>query len=205
MTGAASVTVVIADDHELFREGLRAMLTAADGVRVVGEAATHDEAYEQTIATRPDVLLLDVEMPGIPVLSTISRVRAETPGTRILIVTMHRDRVLANHLRAAGAAGFVSKSAPASELVDAIHSAVATPGPAPGTEHSSSVLSLREKEVMRLIAQGRSNDDIARSLSISVGTVKRHNTNIYAKLGATSRTEAVAKASRLGEIDSARS
>ena len=204
MTGATSVTVVIADDHELFREGLRAMLTAADGVRVVGEAATHDEAYEQTIATRPDVLLLDVEMPGIPVLSTIGRVRAEAPGTRILIVTMHRDRVLANHLRAAGAAGFVSKSAPASELVDAIHAAIAAPSRAPGMEHAASVLSLREKEVVRLIAQGQSNDDIARSLSISVGTVKRHNTNIFAKLGAMSRTEAVAKASRLGEIESSR-
>ncbi|PWC04436.1 two-component system response regulator [Agromyces badenianii] len=202
VTSAASVTVVIADDHELFRDGLRAMLTAADGVRVVGEAATHDQAYERVLATRPDVLLLDVEMPGIPVLSTISRVRAEAPATRILIVTMHRDRVLANHLRAAGAAGFVSKSAPASELVDAIHAAIDVPDPIRRPELVASVLSLREKEVMRLIAQGLSNDEIGRSLSISVGTVKRHNTNIFSKLGATSRTDAVRKASRLGEIQS---
>ncbi len=199
------MTVVIADDHELFREGLRAMLTAADGIHVVGEAATHDEAYEQAIATRPDVLLLDVEMPGIPVLSTISRVRAEAPDTRILIVTMHRDRVLANHLRAAGAAGFVSKSAPASELVDAIHSAIDVRDAVRRPELVASILSMREKEVMRLIAQGLSNEDIGRSLSISVGTVKRHNTNIFAKLGATSRTDAVRKASRLGEIESPRS
>ena len=202
---AASVTVLIADDHELFRDGLWAMLTAAEGVHVVGEAATHDQAYERTVATRPDVLLLDVEMPGIPVLSTIGRVRAEAPATRILIVTMHRDRTLANHLRTAGAAGFVSKSAPARELVDAIRATAATPNTAPGSAFVRSVLSLREKEVIRLIAQGLTNDAIARSLSISVGTVKRHNTNIYSKLGATSRTEAVAKASRLGEIDSARS
>jgi DNA-binding NarL/FixJ family response regulator len=204
VTGATSVTVVIADDHELFREGLRAMLAAADGVQVVGEAATHDEAYEQAIATRPDVLLLDVEMPGIPVLSTISRVRAEVPATRILIVTMHRDRVLASHLRAAGAAGFVSKSAPASELVDAIHSEIDVldvPRPA----LIASVLSPREREVMRLIAQGLSNEELGRSLSISVGTVKRHNTNIFTKLGASSRTDAVRKASRLGEIESPRS
>ena len=205
MTGAAPVTVVIADDHELFREGLRAMLTAADGVQVVGEAATHDQAYEQAVATRPDVLLLDVEMPGIPVLSTISRVRAEAPDTRILIVTMHRDRVLANHLRAAGAAGFVSKSAPASELIDAIHSAIYELDAVRRPELVASILSMREKEVMRLIAQGLSNEDIGRSLSISVGTVKRHNTNIFAKLGATSRTDAVRKASRLGEIESPRS
>lgn len=203
MTGAASVTVVIADDHELFREGLRAMLAAADGVRVVGEAATHEEAYLQTIATRPDVLLLDVEMPGIPVLSTISRVRAEVPATRILIVTMHRDRVLASHLRAAGAAGFISKSAPASELVSAIHSAIDVLDVRPGLV--ASVLSLREREVMRLVAQGLSNEEIGRSLSISVGTVKRHNTNIFTKLGANSRTDAVRKAGRLGEIESLQS
>lgn len=205
MTGVASVTVVIADDHELFREGLRAMLTAADGIQVVGQAATHDQAYEQAIANRPDVLLLDVEMPGIPVLSTISRVRAEAPDTRILIVTMHRDRVLANHLRAAGAAGFVSKSAPASELVDSIRSATDILGAVPRPVLIASLLSLREKEVMRLIAHGLSNEEIGRSLSISVGTVKRHNTNIFTKLGATSRTEAVGKASRLGEIESPRS
>lgn len=205
MTGAASVTVVIADDHELFREGLRAMLTAADGVQVVGEAATHDQAYEQAVATRPDVLLLDVEMPGIPVLSTIGRVRAEAPETRILVVTMHRDRVLANHLRAAGASGFISKSAPASELVDAIHSTRDVLDAARRPELVASILSLREKEVMRLIAQGLSNEEIGRSLSISVGTVKRHNTNIFTKLGATSRTDAVRKASRLGEIELPRS
>jgi DNA-binding NarL/FixJ family response regulator len=199
------VTVVIADDHELFRDGLRAMLAAADGLRVVGEAATHDQAYEQAIATRPDVLLLDVEMPGIPVLSTISRVRAEAPNTRILVVTMHRDRALANHLRAAGAVGFVSKSAPASELIDAIHSAIDVSDAVRGPEFVASILSIREKEVMRLIAQGLSNEEISRSLSISVGTVKRHNTNIFTKLGATSRTDAVQKASRLGEIESPRS
>lgn len=199
MTSAASVTVVIADDHELFREGLRAMLAAADGVRVVGQAATHDEAYEQTIATRPDVLLLDVEMPGIPVLSTIGRLRAEIPTTRIIIVTMHRDRVLASHLRAAGAAGFVSKSAPAGELVEAIRSAVNALD-ASKPELVVSVLSPREREVMRLVAHGLSNDEIGRSLSISVGTVKRHNTNIFTKLGASSRTDAVRRASRLGEI-----
>jgi DNA-binding NarL/FixJ family response regulator len=205
VTEAASVTVVIADDHELFREGLRAMLTAADGVHVVGEAATHDQAYEQAVATQPDVLLLDVEMPGIPVLATISRVRAEAPDTRILIVTMHRDRVLANHLRAAGAAGFVSKSAPASELIEAIHSAIDVLDAARRPELVTSILSLREKEVMRLIAEGLPNEEIGRALSISVGTVKRHNTNIFTKLGAASRTEAVRKASRLGELESPRS
>jgi DNA-binding NarL/FixJ family response regulator len=199
--GESSVTVVIADDHELFREGVRAMLGAVDGIDVVGEAATHDQAYEHAVTMRPDVLLLDVEMPGIPVLSTISRVRAEAPETGILIVTMHRDRVLANHLRDAGAAGFVSKSAPASELVAAIRSTVDAPDRDHRPPPAASILSPREREVMRLISRGLSNDAIGRSLSISVGTVKRHNSNIFAKLGATSRTEAVRNASRLGEIE----
>lgn len=180
------------------------MLTAAEGVRVVGEAATHDEAVERVVETQADVLLLDVEMPGIPVLSTIGRVRFASPATRIVIVTMHRDRGLANHLRAAGAAGFVSKSAPARELVEAIRSSATTPSAMNLTEPAVWVLSVREREVMRLIAQGLANDDIARSLSISVGTVKRHNTNIFVKLGATSRTEAVVKAARIGEIGAPR-
>jgi DNA-binding NarL/FixJ family response regulator len=201
VTANGSVTVVIADDHELFRDGLRAMLAAAPGVRVIGEAATHDEASALTIRLQPDVLLLDVEMPGIPLLSTISRVRAEAARTRILIVTMHRDRILSNHVRLAGAAGFISKSAPSSELIAAIHHAGGTPEHDPGGERTTSLLSRREREVIRLIAQGLSNDAISRSLSISVGTVKRHNTNIFTKLGAISRTDALRKASRLGEIE----
>lgn len=201
MTATAPLTVVIADDHELFRDGLRAVLTAARGIKVIGEAATHDEASELTIRLQPDVLLLDVEMPGIPLLSTIARVRTEAMRTRILIVTMHRDRALANHLRSAGAAGFISKSAPSSELITAIQHTAGARERDPARGRTTFLLSPREKEVMRLIAQGLSNAGISRSLSISVGTVKRHNTNIFTKLGATSRTDALGKASRLGEID----
>ncbi|MGR0318689.1 response regulator [Agromyces sp. ZXT2-3] len=200
MTATGSVTVVIADDHELFRDGLRAMLAASSGVRVIGEAATHDDASALTINLQPDVLLLDVEMPGIPLLSTISRVRAEAASTRILIVTMHRDRILSNHVRLAGAAGFISKSAPSSELIAAIHHTSGAREHAPDRMPLGSLLSPREREVIRLIEQGMSNDAISRSLSISVGTVKRHNTNIFTKLGAKSRTDALRKASRLGEI-----
>jgi DNA-binding NarL/FixJ family response regulator len=201
LTTESAISVIVADDHTLFREGLRAMLTAAEDIVVVGDAATHDQAYEQAIALRPDVLLLDVEMPGIPVLSTISRLRVEAPSVRVLIVTMHRDRVLANHLRSAGAAGFVSKSAPANELVDAIRAALNGPITRRPSLRGESVLSSREREVTRLLAAGLSNGAISRSLSISVGTVKRHNTSIFAKLGAVSRTDAVRRAAQLGEIE----
>ena len=203
MRAEAPIRIVIADDHDLFREGMRAMLSIAAGIVVVGEASDGDDALATTVATRPDVLLLDVEMPGVPVLSTITRVSAESPGTRIVIVTMHRDRVLAGHLLAAGASSFISKSATSAELVDAVRSAaggiVARGGVLPATS-ARSVLSHREREVLRLIGDGLSNQMIGQRLSISIGTVKRHNTHIFAKLGASSRTDAVRRAWTLGEF-----
>lgn len=203
MSVEAPIRIVIADDHDLFREGMRAMLSIAAGIVVVGEASDGDDALATTVATRPNVLLLDVEMPGVPVLSTITRLSAESPGTRIVIVTMHRDRVLAGHLLAAGASSFISKSATSAELVDAVRSAaggiVARGGVLPATS-ARSVLSHREREVLRLIGDGLSNQMIGQRLSISIGTVKRHNTHIFAKLGASSRTDAVRRARTLGEF-----
>lgn len=202
MSGETRIRIVIADDHDLFRDGMRAMLSVGGGIVVVGEASDGDGALATTVETRPDVLLLDVEMPGVPVLSTIARVRAESPGTRIVIVTMHRDRVLAGHLLAAGASGFISKSATSSELVDAVRSAaggIARSGSVPPTPPRS-VLSHREREVLKLISDGLSNQMIGQRLSISIGTVKRHNTHIFAKLGASSRTDAVRRARTLGEF-----
>lgn len=203
MSVEAPIRIVIADDHDLFREGMRAMLSIAAGIVVVGEASDGDDALATTVATRPDVLLLDVEMPGVPVLSTIARVSAESTGTRIVIVTMHRDRVLAGHLLAAGASSFISKSATSAELVDAVRSAaggiVARGGVLPATS-ARSVLSHREREVLRLVGDGLSNQMIGQRLSISIGTVKRHNTHIFAKLGASSRTDAVRRAWTLGEF-----
>lgn len=203
MSAEAPIRIVIADDHDLFREGMRAMLSIAAGIVVVGEASDGDDALATTVATRPDVLLLDVEMPGVPVLSTITRVSAESPGTRIVIVTMHRDRVLAGHLLAAGASSFISKSATSAELVDAVRSAaggIVARGGVPPATSTRSVLSHREREVLRLIGDGLSNQMIGQRLSISIGTVKRHNTHIFAKLGASSRTDAVRRARTLGEF-----
>ena len=207
MSAEAPVRIVVADDHDLFREGMRAMLSIGTGIVVVGEASDGDGALATTVDLRPDVLLLDVEMPGVPVLSTIARVRAESPGTRIVIVTMHRDRVLAGHLLAAGASGFVSKSATSAELVAAVRSAtggVTAPSGAVPAAPARSVLSHREREVLKLIGDGLSNQMIGQRLSISIGTVKRHNTHIFAKLGASSRTDAVRRAWTLGELSDPR-
>lgn len=201
MSSDKAIRVVIADDHELFRAGMHAMLAAETGIEVVGEASDGNSALDATSAARPDVLLLDVEMPGIPVLSTITRVLADSPGTRVVVVTMHRDRVLADHLRAAGANGCLSKSATAAELIAAVRQDAPPPSRArEERQHATAkpVLSHREREVMRLIGDGLSNEAISQKLSISIGTVKRHNTHIYAKLGASSRTDAVRRAWTLG-------
>jgi DNA-binding NarL/FixJ family response regulator len=146
------------------------------------------------------VLLLDVEMPGTPTLSVISRVAIESPPTRILIVTMHRDRVLATQMLNAGAIGFLSKAASSEELVDAIRQAQHRQRRVPPPAAKNQILSQREVEVLRLIAEGKSNADIAGHLSIAIGTVKRHNSQIFTKLGASSRTDALRRARRLGEL-----
>ncbi|MEV1132337.1 response regulator transcription factor [Agromyces sp. NPDC049794] len=202
MINTSPIRAVIADDHDLFRDGMRAMLAAATGIEVVGEASDGNRALATTIAARPDVLLLDVEMPGAPVLSTITRVLAESPQTRIVIVTMHRDRVLASHLLAAGASAFISKSTTSAELIDTVRriTAAASSTRTKTPPLSGSVLSMREREVLRLIGEGLSNHAISQRLSITIGTVKRHNTHIFAKLGASSRTDAVRRARAMGEF-----
>ncbi|GAA4383874.1 response regulator transcription factor [Agromyces bauzanensis] len=182
MSDNARIRAVIADDHDLFRDGMRAMLAAAADIEVVGEAADGYSALDTTIAASPDVLLLDVEMPGLPVLSTITRVLAESPHTRVIIVTMHRDRVLGGHLLAAGASAFISKSSTSAELIDAVRrvAAAASSTRTKTAPPSESVLSQREREVLRLIGEGLSNHAISQRLSITIGTVKRHNTHIFA-------------------------
>lgn len=194
------IRVIIADDHELFRDGLRAVLSTAADLEVVAQVRTGTDAIEASVSLQPNVLLLDVEMPGVPSVSVIQRVRRDAPSTKVLVVTMHRDRMLASQMIGAGAFGFLSKAASSAELVEAIRHAHRSPRRAPTQPAPVRILSAREHEVLRLIADGRSNAEIADSLCIAVGTVKRHNSQIYAKLGAKSRTDAVRRAERLGEL-----
>lgn len=194
------IRVILADDHELFRDGLRAVLSTADDLSVVAQVATGTEAMEASLELRPDVLLLDVEMPGVPSVSVLHRLRKDVPSLRTLVVTMHRDRMLASQMINAGAFGFLSKAASSVELLDAIRQAHQSPRRVQPQPSPIRILSAREREVLHLIAEGRSNAEIATSLSIVVGTVKRHNSQIFAKLGAKSRTDAVRRAERLGEL-----
>lgn len=200
MKPTSVIRVVIADDHDLFRDGLAAMLANVRDIEVLELVGTGTDALRATLQSQPDVLLLDVEMPGTPTLSVISRVAIESPTTRILIVTMHRDRVLATQMLNAGAIGFLSKAASSEELVDAIRQAQHRQRRVPPPPANNQILSQRELEVLRLIAEGNSNADIAGHLSIAIGTVKRHNSQIFTKLGASSRTDALRRARRLGEL-----
>ncbi|MFE4470114.1 response regulator [Leifsonia sp. NPDC056824] len=192
-------TVVLADDHALFRKGVRALIER--DFDVVGEASDGDAAIRLVEDTTPDVLLLDVEMPGPPPEQTISTVRRRSPTTAVIILTMHTDAVLQRQLIRAGASAFADKSISES----ALHRLIATARPqaaSPPDEASQKsqpdrVLTERELEVIRMIAQAYTNREISTRLNITEGTVKRHTTNIYAKLHATSRIDAVRKVVRL--------
>ncbi|TFV99899.1 response regulator transcription factor [Leifsonia flava] len=203
MTGVP-IRVVIVDDHELFRDGIAALIAHAPGITVVGQAANADDALDVVIRDEPDVVLLDVEMPGARVTATLGRLKRIAPATRVIILTMHRDRILSEELLKAGATAFLTKSTPSTELIAAIRSASIAGGMAPPQKSSSTgeLLSAREHEVLRLISHAHSNAEVATTLSISVGTVKRHTNSIYRKLNATSRLDAVRRASLLGIISS---
>lgn len=214
--GTRRIRVVLVDDHALFREGVASILRADGRLEVVGQGASGAEAVRLVRELRPDVLLLDVEMPGDDVTTTLQRLRATVPETRVLVLTMHQDARLVRRLLAMGATAYLVKSLPAEALV-AIVVANAVDGGSPDelvsisvprsslphlgrTEESGSPLTARETEIMLLAAEACSNTTIAERLSISVGTVKRHMTNIFAKLEAESRIDAVRKARAAGAL-----
>ncbi|EST38581.1 hypothetical protein N566_06570 [Streptomycetaceae bacterium MP113-05] len=198
--------LLIADDHTLFREGVTEILTAGGGMEVVGEARNGQEARDKAAELLPDVVVLDVEMPGQGARTTIPQLCRVSPRSRIVVLTMHDDVVLARELLGLGAGAYLVKGSTRHELVAAIHSVVVDRGPGhvilsvsqqglDRVEQSSgNLLSVREREVLALTAQALSNSQIARRLSIAEGTVKRHLRNIYGKLGAVSRLDAVNKA-----------
>lgn len=204
MKGAA-VTLVIVDDHDLFREGVAAILRHDPRIAVVGEGSSAADAVALTSSADPDVLLLDVELPGGPARATVGRVHRSWPRTRIVMLTMHRDTVLRDELLAGGAFAYLTKTTPSADLIEAVlHAGAVARGlqhetaPLSGRRRRESLLSAREEEVLHHLAQARTNRDIAAEMSIAEGTVKRHTSSIYAKLGAKSRMDAVRKAELLG-------
>jgi DNA-binding NarL/FixJ family response regulator len=198
------ITILIVDDHALVREGLREMLELQEDMTVVGEAGDSASATALVAEKRPNVVLLDVEIPGEEVTTTVSRIRSLSPGSKVIILSMYDGPQLLRSLLAAGVRGYLLKSAHRQELVTAIRSAHADDGRivlavsreslAQAQEPSSGVLSAREREVLELTAQALSNTQIASRLHLTEATVKRHLRNIFVKLGAVSRIDAVNKA-----------
>ncbi|WP_370383436.1 response regulator [Catenulispora sp. GAS73] len=209
-------TVVIADDHALFRDGVREILEAHDDIAVVGEAATGDEAVAQAVRNQPDVVLLDVEMPGMEALDTVVAIGQLSPSTRVIILSMYDGPEVLRRLIGAGSRGYLLKSVNRQELVGALRSVVgdderivlAVSREGLSLMHrpvGQDPLSSRELELLRLVAAAMSNSQIAKRLDITVPTVKRHLRNIFVKLGAVSRLDAVNRAVDCGLLPAKRS
>lgn len=198
------ISVGIVDDHALFREGLCEILEAVGDFRIVGEAGDSTGAVAMVTGTRPDVLLLDVEIPGDEVTETVARVRSISPETQIIILSMYDGPQLLTRLLAAGIRGYLLKSVHRHELIAAVRSVYEDPSRIvlAVSRHSlahveappAGVLTEKELEVLQLAAQALSNAQIARRLGLAEATVKRHMRNIFVKLNAVSRIDAVNKA-----------
>lgn len=211
----SSIRVLIVDDQALFREGLRTLLSVHAGLEVVGEAANGEEALRQAGALKASVVLMDLRMPVLDGVAATRRLRAEYPECRVIALTTFDDDENVFECLRAGAVGYLLKDAPSEKLVEAIRAAARgesflQPSVAakvvaefarlsPQTPRSPLVepLSEREHEILRLLASGASNKEIAAALFIAEGTVKNHVTNILGKLSVRDRTQAALKAKEL--------
>ena len=199
-----TIDVILIDDHDLFREGIAAILSYQREFRVLAQGSTSDDAVRLTRRFQPHFLLLDVELHGDPAYVTVRRLMRVVPDTRIVVLTMHGDSALSRQLIEAGAYAFFTKAMPSSDLIQQLRAAATTLGSSAAKPQSKTtthdLLSQRELQVLRLVARARTNSEIATELSITEGTVKRHNSNIFGKLSAKSRMQAVRNATTLGLI-----
>jgi DNA-binding NarL/FixJ family response regulator len=215
------LSLVIADDHTMLREGLRRSLEAR-GIDVLGEAGDGAEAVRLALDLKPDVILMDVSMPGMDGVEATRQIRQQIPDASIVMLTMHADHVVLVRALRAGASGYLVKDCTTDEIVNTIRQAAsgdttvsagvaaamlaqakglaqAEPAPAmPASEEA--IISKREEEVLQLIAEGASTTEVASRLYISVKTVKNHLASIYQKLDSRDRTQAVVRAVKMGII-----
>ena len=206
------IRVFLVDDHAVLRQGLRLILQAVPEIQVVGEAASGQEALDRVPVVRPDVVLLDISLPDVDGLEVAQRLRDLAPDTRIIMLTVSDNRQDVVRAARAGVRGYILKSADAEEVIQAIREVVkggavfpprltallleAMTRPAP----NQVAFTERELAVLRLIARGLGNKEIAARLSLSENTVKTHVRNILSKLNARSRAEAAAYAVRAGIV-----
>jgi DNA-binding NarL/FixJ family response regulator len=213
-----TVTVVVADDQSAVREGLVLLLSTLPGITVAGQAADGEAAVELVAATKPQVILMDLNMPRCDGVAATARITAEHPGTRVVVLTTYADDESILGALRAGALGYLTKDATRAEIGRAVEAAAAgqavldpavqqrllsaatrAPEPAqppagaavPSTALESDDLTPREAEVLRLIAGGQSNREIARTLFVSEATVKTHVNRIFAKTGSRDRAQAI--------------
>jgi DNA-binding NarL/FixJ family response regulator len=234
LTPDEPVTVVVADDQSAVREGLVLLLGTLPGISVAGEASDGDAAVDLVARTRPQVVLMDLNMPGCDGVAATRRITAEHPGTRVVVLTTYADDESIIGALQAGALGYLTKDATRAEIGRALRAAAAgqavldpdvqrrllsaaarapdvpaspgTPGTAgaPGSREADD-LTPREAEVLRLIAAGQSNREIARTLFVSEATVKTHVNRIFAKTGSRDRAQAIRHAYTHGYADPASS
>ncbi len=204
--GSDRVGIVLADDHRVVRLGLRLVLEGEPDFKVLAEAGDVVEAKRKVVALHPDVLILDLNMPGEPTLDAIPGLRAEHPGTQVVVLTMQDDPAYARDALRAGAIGYVLKESAETELVEAVRRAAQGLGylnPGLGGQLATAAgmrrdppdaLSPRELEVLALLVQGHTNAEIADQLYLSPRTVESHRASIQAKTGRKSRADLVAYA-----------
>ena len=208
MSSASLITILVADDHPVLREGVLAMLSNEADMKVVAQAANGREALEQFRRHRPDIVLMDIQMPVMSGIDAIAAILAQVPAARVIVLTTYRGDVSALRALRAGAVGYLLKSQLLNELVDtirAVHAGMRSIPPEIAAElvaHlGEDALSEREIQVLRLVAQGNSNKQVASELGVSEDTIKAHMKNVCSKLSAKDRTHAVTIALRRGILE----
>lgn len=211
-----SVRVLVVDDQHLVREGIASLLSVQDGLEVIGTAANGLEALERTRELQPDVVLMDVRMPELDGVQATAKLRLEHPNVQVVMLTTFDDETYVREALAAGAIGYILKNIPSADLAEAVQSAhrgiyqldpaamhrLAKPEPKPArTERALDELTSRELEVLKLVARGITNREIAVRLQVSEGTVKNHVSNILSRLGLKDRTQAAVHAVEHGLLE----
>jgi two-component system, NarL family, response regulator NreC len=212
------IKVLLADDHTIVRKGIRSLLDAEESIEVVGEAEDGRKAIEKVKEIRPDVVLMDIGMPGLNGVEATIQIKKACPEVKVLILSMHTDEQYVHHVLQAGASGYLVKQAAEAELLVAISAVYKgkkylspeistgvvegylrqTPD---GKVDDYSVLTNREREVLQLIAEGKTNKEIAVLLNVAVKTADTHRTHIMSKLGTNNTAELVLKATRMGLVE----
>ena len=201
------IRVLLADDHMVVRMGIASLLSFANGIEVIGEADNGLDAVKLAHELKPDVVLMDLQMPELNGVEATARIHADDPGAKILILTSFGTSAELKHAMDAGASGALVKSSSRTEIVDAIRS-VMTGGQVMSNEIRHTIenfsampeMSPRQIEILNLVAKGFSNKEIAKIVGISPETVKEHVANIFSRIGASSRAEAATLAVSLGLI-----